>query len=381
MRVSHAALRYFPALGGAEEYVRSVCEALAKRGHEVHVVASDLEQHARRLRLSDCSGEQEMNGVHVSRVTTKYLPGLSGYPVMPSLLPTLVKQRPDVVHGHCFFYSSADISAVAARILRRPFVLNPYFYLPPGRNWRAYCATLGRLAMDADVVIAISDYEKDLITRAGMRVRRFEVVPPGVETAEFDGGGDDVYASFNINRCAARVVLFVGRLHRSKGVDTLIAAMPTILRCEPETILFLVGPDWGDRARFTRQIQDLGLESKVVLAGPLNRSELVSAYRGAALMVLPSTYEAFGIVLIEAMAARLPVVASNAAAIPYVVSHGETGLLFPMGDHAALANCVVALLRDEHLRRPMGERGRSIVERRYERVEQIRSLEEIYESL
>jgi glycosyltransferase involved in cell wall biosynthesis len=118
-----------------------------------------------------------------------------------------------------------------------------------------------------------------------------------------------------------------------------------------------------------------------VFTGALSDADLRLAYRSADLMAFPSRYEAFGIVMIEAMAAGLPVVATNASAIPCVVAHGETGLLFAAEDARDLAAHLVTLLRDPVLRARMGRTAAEHVTAQYSPAQQIHRLEAIYQSL
>ncbi len=381
MRIAHCSLRYFPALGGVEEYVRALCEGLAGNGHAVHLYTSDLEQHAQKMRLQEYSPEATLSEVCVSRLRATYVPGLQGYPLLGALPLKLAREAADIIHGHCFYYCTGDISSVIARIRRIPFVFNPYYYVTSGSKGDFYRKTIGQLTMNADVTIVISEFEKELIEKAGIRVKRFELISPSIEVTEFGSVDEGIYDKFGIDLSKTRVVLFVGRIDYGKGIDTLISAVPSVLKKEPEVTFFVVGPDWGDRSEFERQVESQRVGGEVVFAGPLSRQELIGAYKGATMLAFPSRYEAFGIVLIEAMAAGLPIVAANASAIPYVIEQGENGLLFPLDDHEQMARDILSLLRDENLMDGMRQNGYRLVKEKYDRKVNIDKLEEIYKSL
>lgn len=382
MRVVHTAIRYPPALGGVESYVADLCQGLHRQGHEVRVYTSDLAQHQRALRLPAEVPRRANRGVRVRRLPALYLPGIAGHPLLPALPKLLLRAPADVIHGHCFYYCTADFPAAVARLRRVPFVLNPYFYLIPTAKWEAYRRTVGRLTMRADVTVVISPFEQRLIEQAGFRVRRFEQVPPAVDAPAFAGPRDAAFlARFGLDGCRHQIVLFVGRVSRDKGIDLLIAAAQTVVRAAPEARFLIVGPDWGDRAEFERAVEAAGLREVFVFTGALNAADLRRAYRSADLMAFPSRYEAFGIVMIEAMAAGVPVVATNASAIPCVVDHGATGLLFAPEDAGELAAHLVTLLRDPALRARMGRTAAAHVAAEYSPAQQIRRLEAIYQSL
>lgn len=222
--------------------MRDVCQGLADRGHSVHTFTSDLDQHALRSYLMETPHEAKIRGVQVTRLCASYLPFISAYPWIRRLPARLFAVPATLLHGHSFYYSAADVAAQVARRKRVPFVFNPYYYPPRGMARRLYHRTVGRLTMAADVVITISQWERSLIEKVGFRVKRFESVPPGVDTAVFDVARPNVYGRFGIDVHNARILLFVGRLAPEKGVDTLIHALPSVLKSEPEVVLAIVGP-------------------------------------------------------------------------------------------------------------------------------------------
>lgn len=120
------------------------------------------------------------------------------------------------------------------------------------------------------------------------------------------------------------------------------------------------------RAHLEEQIRSLRLEDRVTFSGLLPRSELAGRYRGADVFVFPPVWnELFGIPLAESMSAGVPVVATRVAGIPEVVEDSKTGLLVEPGNAAALAQAILRLLEDDHLRNSMGQAGRQHVVQRF----------------
>ncbi|MCL5959967.1 MAG: glycosyltransferase family 4 protein [Chloroflexi bacterium] len=380
MHVVHSAIRYPPAIGGVERYVQQLSDGLASLGHEVTVYTSDLDQHTLGTYLNDAS-TVDRSGVRTYRLHAKYFPSVKGYPVIPTLPRNLAKVTAHILHGHSFYYTTADLTALAAYLRRIPFVLSPYYYSPHTAKWRLYHNTMGRIVMKADVVLCISEFEKELIERSGFRVKRFEIVPPWIDVAEFERPSPSFYAKFGIDSTQTPVLLFVGRIAPEKGLDILLRAFAATLARDPEPVLVLVGPDGGQRATIEQLAAELKCNQNLIFAGQVSRTELIAAYQQATMFVFPTLYEAFGIVLIEAMAAGLPVIAANAAAVPFVVSHGETGILFPKQDSAALSRSITELLRDASQRRKLSETARQHVNRKFESRLQLANLENIYQSL
>jgi len=176
------------------------------------------------------------------------------------------------------------------------------------------------------------------------------MMPPGVGGA--DGSG---------------FLLVVGRLRIRKGVDVLLAAMPELRRRVPAARLLIAG-DGEHRAALERAAAALGLGEAVSFLGRAGAPRVRRLLRGAAALVVPSIYEGMPLVVLEAMAASLPVVASRVAGIPEVVEDGKTGWLVPPEDPASLAASLAAALADPAEARRRGEAGRRRLDERFRPV-------------
>lgn len=162
-----------------------------------------------------------------------------------------------------------------------------------------------------------------------------------------------------------RVILSVGRWissERYKGLDTLIAALPRLLTDWPDLQLVAVGAG-DDRVWLENLAEEHGVRRHVRFLGGISQGELAACYAACEIFALPSRGEGFGLVYLEAMAHGKPVVAGAHGGAPEIVQDGVTGYLVPHGDVPHLATALHTLLADEALRREMGARGRSRVER------------------
>lgn len=163
-----------------------------------------------------------------------------------------------------------------------------------------------------------------------------------------------------MHRSTGREVLFVGRLDRRKGVHVLLEAV-AVLRDRLDTCHLTVVGDGPDRAWMERRVFEGGLKTFVTFAGPLDEAGVAEAMRRADLLVAPSLAEGLPVVIMEALASGVPVVASAVGGVPELVRHGETGLLAPAGDPKGLADAMAKLLACPDLQRSMGEAGRRLV--------------------
>jgi D-inositol-3-phosphate glycosyltransferase len=196
------------------------------------------------------------------------------------------------------------------------------------------------------------------------------VIPPGVDTSRFYPIPRDEAKEFVGIDPDDTMILFVGRLEPLKGIDTLLRAIAQ-LRAEGEIepdcqCLVVIGGDGesdtgepGSEVERLKSIRrDLGMEDLVAFIGSRDQDTLPYYYSAAEVVVVPSQYESFGLVALEAMACGRPVVASETGGLAFLVKDGETGFHVPAADHAALAEKLHLLMQSPDLRRRFGENAR-----------------------
>jgi glycosyltransferase involved in cell wall biosynthesis len=249
----------------------------------------------------------------------------------------------DLVHCHDWMTVLAGVRL--RQVTGRPLVYN--VHLPQEKGLRGTLENLGLLA--ADVVLVNSRAVRSELLARGLPVRRIEVVPNGVDLQTFrpaaDWPRDGGY------------VLFVGRLVTQKGVEVLLRAFDAVLRRCPESRLVIAGE--GDLELYLERVAcHLGFPDRVRMVGWQTGAALVELYQRAQVVVVPSLYEPFGIVALEAMACGRPVVASRVGGLAEVLEDTVEGYLVPRGDHLELASRLAGLLLDPQLRERMGEAAR-----------------------
>ncbi|GHG11560.1 glycosyltransferase family 4 protein [Paracoccus aerius] len=252
------------------------------------------------------------------------------------------------LHNH-FAQASSNVALLAARLAGIPFSFTlhgPADFTDP-RLWR-----LDAKIADAVFVSCISHFcrSQAMLASPAEHWSRLHIVHCGVEPARYDAPP-----------ATGKGLLFVGRLAAAKGVPVLIEAMPQILAAHPDAHLTLIG-DGPDRERLQDQVQRLGLSGAVRFAGYQSQDEVALALARSAAFVLPSFAEGVPVVLMEAMAARRPVVATRVAGIPELVEDGISGRVVAPGDGAALAAAVCDILSAPDKAVRMGEAGRRTVE-------------------
>lgn len=241
--------------------------------------------------------------------------------------------------------------------------------LTPFHAWLTRYALAG-----ADAITATGLHLATETTRYAPRGTPVTVVPYGVDLTRFAPGPQEP-------KGGAVVVGTAARLSPEKGLKYLLDAFARLRQRHGEGVRLRIAGEGPERRALERQIRRLGLESAVELAGWVE-PEAMAAFLGELdVFVLPSLFEGFGVAAVEASAAGLPLVASAVHGLPDVVRDGETGLLVPPKDAAALAEAIDALIADPARRAALGRSGRAFVAGRYDWAANARQMELVYESV
>ena len=350
---------FHPFVGGTEKHMHELGRRLG-RTHEVHVFTARLPGTARA---------EVVDGIRVWRTPARLLRAPLIYPppfplarrAIEDLARIDASERFDAFHLHGRWFPDFARVVPYARQTARPVALTLHNARPRGINaltdalGTAYDSLRGiRIIQGVDRSVAVSDWVRRDIARYGVDPARIEVIPNGVDTTVYRPRAPELrerLGGFD------PLLLSVGRLLPQKGLDLLIDAVARLAADHPCLGVAIVGTG-RMRGALEADVRRRGLEKRVVFTGFLEESLLPAAYSSADLFVLPSVWEVFGIVLLEAMGCGLPCVASDAGGIPEVVAEGGTGLLFPVRDPAALASRLRILVEDESLRRRMGAEAR-----------------------
>lgn len=228
---------------------------------------------------------------------------------------------------------------------------------------------LRKIGSDVDVLTYLGEYTKQRLSRVVSSSEKLARLAPGVDASFFRPGvgGDEVRARYDLG--GRPVVVCVSRLVPRKGQDTLVQAMPAVLRAVPDAALLIVGSG-PYRAKLERLVDRVGVRSAVRFTGGVPWDELPAHFDAGDVFAMPCRtrrggldVEGLGIVYLEASAAGLPVVAGNSGGAPDAVLPGETGDVVDGRDVGSVAAAVVALLTDREKARAIGVAGRAWVER------------------
>jgi glycosyltransferase involved in cell wall biosynthesis len=346
MRVLHIYKDYAPVMGGIENHIGDLARGLRRAGVDAQVLVTSRGQQTEQAVL---------DGVPVTKAARLF--SVSSAPVSLAFYPLLyrMEQGLDIAHAH-LPYPPGELGQLFLGRSRR-FVVTYHSDIVRqkvlGALYRPFLWQVLRRAH----LIAVSNpaYARTSPFLAAFP-EKCRVIPFGIDAAAYEATpAVTAAAAAWRQRHPGPLVLFVGKLRHYKGLNVLIDAMRHVAGH-----LLVVGNGPMEEP-WRQQVADLGVGDKVTFLGELSDAEKTVALHAADLFVLPSNNraEAFGIVLLEALAAGLPIISTElGTGTSYVNQHNETGLVVPPNDPAALAAAVNQLLQDEPRRRQMGEAAR-----------------------
>jgi len=348
-------------VGGIAPHVHDLSQELSRRGVSVDVITCDF---------PGAPEEEEINGVRVHRVDSYKFPttDFASWAFMMNVnmkrrALEILKAKKDsvqIIHAHDWLVA---ITAIGLKhILRAPLVATIHSTEHGRRGGihtdyqRMIHQTESWLAHEAWKVICCSGYMASEVSSAlGLPRDSVQVIPNGVDATRFTKPLDKDEFRRRYTDPTERLVLYVGRLVYEKGVSVLIDAFAKVLP-RVNSKLVVVG-DGYMREDLSREAMRKGVADKVFLTGFLDDDTVKALYRCADLCVVPSLYEPFGIVALEAMAAGAPVVAANTGGLSEIVDHGRTGVhVFP-NDSDSLAWGMLRVLTDESFSRAVASNG------------------------
>jgi glycosyltransferase involved in cell wall biosynthesis len=383
MRILHVVPTYVPAWrhGGPVAAVHGLCKALARRGHEVTVFTTNV--HGSGTLDVATSVPVQVDGVTVWYFPVAFPRRLYRSPALRAALrrdlggsgeATGTGRRAaggfDLAHLHSVFLWPTAAAARAAQRQGVPYILAPRGMLvgellrQRGRLRKRLWISLveRRTLAHAAALHVTSQLEADEAARLGLRLPPVRVIANGVEPEPWDAAREsELAAPVRAVLLRRPLLLFLGRVSWKKGLDRLVAALAEV----PGATLAVAGNDEeGYRATLERLAAQAGVSGRIAYLGPVHGADKAALLHGADLLALPSYSENFGNVVLEAMAAALPVVVTPEVGLAGAVRESGAGRVSE-GDPATLAAALRALLGDDAARREMGRRGAQAAARSY----------------
>ncbi len=359
MHVLLLSSNYLPQVGGVEVALDHLARYLIAQGQRVTLVTSrsgakgygvekrgEIEVHRVYLGVPGSGWKSTAAFPLLAPITLLYLRGL------------VQRAQPNLINLH--FADNATLYALAlAQWFHLPLIVSLHGTdverLPHER--RVYRWLLHEALRNATAITACSSALLDSVTSSHLSMNAPAVVIS-------NGIAVETFAKAEPCPHERPYILTISRLVHAKGVDLILRGFAQLPAEYHHVSLWIIG-DGPLRSKLERLAFELGLRDRVLFLGSISQELVSSLIAGCEVLALGSRSEAFGIVLLEAMAAGKPVIATAIGGIPELVSHGQNGLLVPPEDPEALSNAMAQLLADAELRRVMGQHGRSFVQRHY----------------
>ncbi|MCL0070507.1 glycosyltransferase family 4 protein [Dehalococcoidia bacterium] len=364
MRILYICPEFLPKPGGIISHVYNIAKRMKHTyGHSVTVLTLDY--------YNDYPSEAVIDGLLIKRLHFRSFGGAQwmwSYAVIPKVLQFLRENKFDIVHVHsytnfgplaAYLYSKNNSKASQSLIftphyhpksttLVRNIFRQPYDMIFKRKIFHSFSK-----------VITLTKYERDIISHF-CQEDKIEIIPNGIDLYEIEKASAQLFREhYGLNQT---YVLYAGYLLRYKGVQVLLEAMRKILSDRSGLKLGIIG-DGAYRQDLERFSVKLGIQQDVLFTGFVDRQLLLSALKGCELFVMPSSYEAFSIITIEAMACGKPIVATEVGGLTELGICNE--LLVRYGDVGRLSGLISYLLDDPQKAQVIGKGNRDIALQRY----------------
>lgn len=352
-------------IGGLARHVEGISRSLAALGHEVHVVTLDF---------PGTQADEQLESLYIHRVTVDVpAPTFHTWVLLfnhffEKRVGQLAKEfgKPDMIHIHDWLTVSAGVAS--KQLLRAPLVMtfhstessrsssspSPESSMVEGLEWWG--------SFEATRVIAVSGWMRsEVISQFKLPMDKVHEIPNGVDFEKF-AKPVDVEATrnkWNVQP-GERLITAVGRLTSQKGFDDLIKAYPEIRESVPRSRLLVVG-DGYMRGELESLAEAQKVKASTTFAGFVSDSDLVDAIKSSDVVAVPSRFEPFGIIALEAMAGGSPVVVSRVGGLAEIVEDGVDGLEVNPNDPPSLAKAAVKVLSDQELASRLAARAKEKV--------------------
>lgn len=372
MKICFLSKEYPPkVIGGVGVYTYEMAHLLAKMGHQVYVLT---QQHDN---FGDCSDDR----VNVIRVSPLRLPLLNSireklknfaerleysYSVAKRLNELVRKERIDIVES-CearaegfWYYLFRKRPPLVVKLHTPEGIIFKWNRSPKNLDYKLINKLEEFWILRARKTIGISEAIVEIVSRYyKYNFNGASIIPNPIDTELFKPGSKKNKYRDNFQ------ILYVGRLEFRKGVHVLVKAMPRILKEIPKTKFIFAGSDCGMKRFLLKKISQFNCEDNVVFLDQLSREKLIEYYQQSDICVIPSLWENFPYVGLEAMACATPILASNAGGLSGLIKNKGNGILFPPGSSRDLADAAISLLKDKGLRVELGRCARKDCEERY----------------
>ena len=374
--------------GGIVFLAVDLAREISELGHDVTIFTTDLDftngpnQFNKKLpRL------EKFDKFKIIRTHTWF--SLKLFFINPGIYAQLKKEKPDIIHTIGLRSFQSIIAWLISKKLKIPLIISDQggltthpFLNQSGKIlnclYKIQNSIIKRIIKDSSLISVANEYEKKIFSNIDKN-SKIKIIRNGVNLKSLVAT-----QNFKINyEIKNKYILFVGRFSESKGIETLIHAFHKSQQNSimSDTILVIMGVDFGYQEKMLNLIKNLKLSEKIVVIKNPPREDVISAYAQSEFLILPSHWELSPLVPLESFAFKKPVISSNAHGIPYTVIHNVNGILVEPENITELSNAILHLIENKEKCEILGNRGYDLVTKECNSVEMAKATLQCYEDL
>jgi len=388
MKVLQVIPYFFPSFyfGGPVKVCYEISRKLKDRGHDVTVCTTDAFNATHRHQVAN-NREIDVDGLRVfyfRNVSNLVAVKFNGY--LPLQFRKWISRnlmKYDLVHIHEFFTYQGIITSLYCRRYRIPYVLSAHGSLSPvsrkskelAKRFFLFC--FRSILDNASAILALTGKERNHITALDpLLEKKIRILPNGLRLSEFEKAERlNFRRKYNIPD-GNKVILYLGRLEKIKGLDILIEAFALLCRDHQDLHLVLVGPDNGFERQAKRRVEECGISQQVIFTGGLYEKDKVSAYVDSDVYILPSYSEGLPMTVLEACALGKPVIITERCNLPEISEYQAGIIIKPEVND--IQKAILTLIDDPEKLQIMGENGQRLIKDKFTWDVIVPELEEIY---
>ena len=373
--------------GGPARVVYGLSKELVRRGHKVTVLTTDM--YEKKQRWVSNTNVEYVEGVRIFRF--KYLCDCLAWKhkiiISPGLISYLKNHLSeyDVVHLQDLISLQAITTSNYCIKNDIPYIITAHGSIPwlnenGLSNWLYKKIWGSKILLNASLATAFTMTEIEQYKSMGVRSENIIHIPNGIDCSEFDNlpSKGAFRRKYQIAE-KSKVILFLGRIERTKGLDILVKAFADLSKEPGNVLLVVVGPDDGYLSIIRKLVAKEGLESRVIFTGPLYDNDKLEAYVDADVHVLPRAREPFGLTLLEACACGTPVILSKGCGIAHALD-GRAGIAIDYNKDK-LKDVLLYILTDDEIRQDFSNTGKLLVREYFDWPEIAKDVEKAYLSI
>jgi len=346
MRILHLTHNFYPVVGGVETFVLETSKRLTKMGHNVIVITSNKTPNEKKMLIN----HEVVDGIEVFRVPFNRI---FRYNISFEVLKKILNLKYDIIHVHGFGFLSDLIPSVKLFMGKKIFISTHggIFHTRYASFFKnLYFDTILRFdLLFADKIIAHSLKDKKLFLKIS-NPNRISLVNYGINWERL---------SKIKRKNDGKTLIYVGRLAKNKRLDRILHVLYHLKKKIPDIKLLLIGSDWGEKEKLIRLAKELDVLGNMEFVGSVPHEKVEKCLSKSDIFLLSSSYEGFGISVLEAMASGLPVVVNNIPSMKEIISNGKNGFVVDFSKYKKVSKLIIKILKDKKLQKSIDRNAKA----------------------